>query len=175
MRPLRFWCLAVTLLGGRVWAGGVTFGPNDVETVFAIGKSDDGNQFQYALRLEPDCTISMKDPVFGYWREYDKGPNRLVPMGWLDGFGYGIDRQKVNPDKKGLTMSIKTAATRVIEIVVTRAGGHCEASAFLPINGKRAQLKLIFVQLSGPLSVSSVAIHGVEVATGQPLVERVMQ
>ena len=175
MRLVRPLCIAVMIFSWPVLAGGVTFGPHDVETVFAIGKSDDGNQFQYALRLEADCTISTREPVFGYWREYDKGPNKLVQMGWLDGFGYGIDKQKVNADKTGLTMSIKTAATRVIEIIAKRVGERCEATAYTPINGKRAQLKLIFVQLSGPLSVSSVAIRGVDAATGEALVERVMQ
>jgi hypothetical protein len=74
-----------------------------------------------------------------------------------------------------VTIVIKTASTRPIDIVAKRQGKGCVATAFTAIAGKRAELKSIFLQLSGPLSVSSVAIKGVDLESGQPVVERVVQ
>jgi hypothetical protein len=85
--------LSLLAAGSRSEAAeAVHFGPSDVQTVFAIGKSDDHNQMQYAVRLTKDCRPAGKEPVFGYWREYDNH-ERLLPMGWLDSFAYGIDRR----------------------------------------------------------------------------------
>ncbi len=150
----------------------VRFGSNDVKIVFAIGKSDDHNQVQYALRLTPDCLPATKAPVFGYWRLYDDH-ERLLPMSWLDSIAYGIGSQAVKSSE--VTMTIKTAPDRVISIEVGRdADGRCSARPYVSILGHRARLSLIFLKLSGPLSVSWVEIRGTSVDTGEPVVERVL-
>lgn len=166
---------AAGLLAFAASADAVKFGPNDIETVFVIGKSDDGNQMQYGVHLDAQCALDGKEPVFRYWRELDKGPKALVAPTWFDGFGYGIDKQTVKADKASVTMTIKPAPTRVIEIVVKKEGEKCVATAFTPIAGKRAELKMIFIQLSGPLSVSAVTIRGAELEGGKAVSERVVQ
>lgn len=176
--PLHRLVLAVTtsVLSLSAYADNVKFGPNDVQTVFVIGKSDDGNQVQYGLKLDANCQMAGKEPLFGYWRELDKGPDApLKSFGFLDGFGYGIEKQTVKSDKTTLTMSIKPAATRVIEIVARRDGEKCVATAFTTIAGKKAELKMIFVQLSGPLSVSFISIRGTELEGSKPVAERVVE
>ncbi len=156
-------------------ADAVKFGPHDIETVFVIGKSDDGNQMQYGVHLDAQCALEGKEPVFRYWRELDKGPKALVAPTWFDGFGYGIEKQTVKADKASVTMAIKPAPTRVIEIVVKKEGEKCVATAFTPIAGKRAELKMIFIQLTGPLSVSAVTIRGLDLEGGKAVSERVVQ
>lgn len=165
--------LSLFVVGSRVEATeAVRFGPSDVQIVFAIGKSDDHNQVQYAVRLTKDCRPVGKEPVFGYWREYDNH-ERLLPMGWLDSFAYGIGSQAVRPTG-AISMSIKTAPNREIDIEVSRgADGVCAARPYIKILGRRARLSLIFLKLSGPFSVSWVEIRGTDVETGQPIVERV--
>ena len=149
----------------------VRFGPNDVKTVFAIGKSDDHNQVQYALRLTPECRPLSREPMFGYWREYDNH-ERLLPMSWLDSLGYGISSQVVRASR--VEMTIRTAPDRVISIEVSREpDGSCSARPFVTILGRRARLSLIFLKVSGPVSVSWVEIRGTAVDTGEPIVERV--
>ncbi len=167
---------ALSMLSLNAYADDVKFGPNDVQTVFAIGKSDDGNQVQYGLKLDAHCQMAGKEPLFGYWRELDKGPGApLKSFGFLDGFGYGIEKQSVKSDKTTLIMSIKPAATRVIEIVSRREGEKCAATAFTTIASKKAELKMIFVQLSGPMSVSSIQIKGTELDGGKAVSERIVQ
>lgn len=149
----------------------VRFGPYDVKTVFAIGKSDDHNQVQYALKLDAECRPAGAEPVFGYWREYDNH-ERLLPMSWLDQMGYGIGRQQVKGQR--VSMSIKTAANRDIDIVATKnADGTCHADPYTNIGGRRARLRLIFLQLSGPFSVDWVELRGTDPETGEALTERV--
>lgn len=149
----------------------VKFGPHDVPIVFAIGKSDDHNQVQYALKLTPECRPVGGAPVFGYWREYDNR-ERLLPMSWLDTIAYGIGSQAVSADS--VTMTIKTAPERAISIEVLRdVEGRCSARPYTLISGRRARLSLIFLKLSGPFSVSWVEIRGTAVDTGEPIVERV--
>lgn len=150
---------------------GVSFGAHDVQTVFAIAKSDDHNQVQYAIQLDQDCRPRSSTPVFGYWRAYDLD-GKLLPMSWLDGFAYGIRSQRSGPDK--VVITIKTAPTRPIEIELAReADGRCVARPHTLIAGKRARLSLIFLKLSGPLSVAWVEIRGTALDTGRPIVERV--
>lgn len=152
-------------------AAEVRFDPFDVKTVFAIGKSDDGNQVQYALKLNSACHPVGNQPTFGYWREYDRH-ERLLPMGLLDQIGYGIAHQKVTGQH--VFIALNPAAGREIEIIAAaNADGTCHAAAFTTISGKRARLTLIFLQLSGPLSVKWVELRGVDDETGAALVERV--
>ena len=158
-----------------VWADAVKFGAHDVQTVFVIGKSDDGNQMQYGIHLDAQCVLEGKEPVYRYWRELDKGPNALVAPGWFDGLGYGIERQTVRADKLSVGITIKPAPTRLIEIVARKEGERCQAAAYTAISGKKAELKMIFIQLSGPLSVSAVTIRGVDLTSGEPVSERIVQ
>jgi hypothetical protein len=155
----------------------VRFGPHDVQTTFAIGKSDDGNQVQYGLRLDEDCRPVGEEPVVGYWRMYDDGPDApLLPLSWLDRTAYGIDRQVLSPQGPAgptVVMAIRTAPRREIELWVSQApDGTCLASARTRINGRTALLKLIYIKLSGPF-VSWVEIRGVAVAGAEALAERV--
>jgi Domain of unknown function (DUF4833) len=155
----------------------VTFGPHDVPTVFAISKSDDGNQVQYGLRLDADCRPVGPEPVVGYWREYDKGPAApLVPFSWLDRTAYGIESQGVSPPgSKGpaVAMNIRATPNRLIDIWVHReADGTCRAEPRATISGRRAVLKLIYVKLSG-IFVNWVEIRGVALDDGTPVTERV--
>jgi hypothetical protein len=110
-------------------------------------------------------------PTFGYWREYDHH-ERLIPMGLLDQIGYGISHQKVSGQH--VFIALNPAANREIELVASQsADGTCHAEAFTTIMGKRARLVLIFLQLSGPLSVKWVELRGVDDATGAALTERI--
>ena len=173
---LRWVILAMAMtMSHTVWADAVKFGPNDVQTVFVIGKSDDGNQMQYGIHLTHQCLLEGKEPVYRYWRELDKGPNALVAPTWFDGFGYGIERQTVRADKLSVSMTIKPAPTRLIEIVARKEGEKCQATAYTAISGKKAELKMIFIQLSGPLSVSAITIRGVDLTSGEAVSERIVQ
>ena len=58
------------------------FGKNDVETVFAIGKSDDGNQVQYAVRLDASCNIVGADHEWISRQFSSKVADKFANVGW---------------------------------------------------------------------------------------------
>ena len=58
--------------GGTAQAQGVSFGPNDVQSVFHVSKSQNRNQVHYALRLDQQCRPVGKAPVYGYWKKLEK-------------------------------------------------------------------------------------------------------
>jgi hypothetical protein len=174
------WSFAA-LLGLAVPAWGrdvVRFGPHDVPNVFAIGKSDDGNQVQYGLRLDADCKPVGPEPVQGYWHTYDEGPAApLLDLNWLDRTAYGTEQQKVSPRGPGgpaVSMIIRTAPTRLIEFWVTVApSGACRAEARTPLLGRPAVLKLIYLQLGGFILPQWVELRGLAIDDGAELKERV--
>jgi hypothetical protein len=169
---------AVLLAGAPAWADEyVHFGPHDVQTVFAIGKSDDGNQVQYGLRLDEQCKPVGKEPVVGYWRTYDLGPTSpLLPFSWMDKLAYAIDRQAVfprGPEGPAAEMTIRTASKRLIELFVTPGpDGTCRGEARTPLRGRPAVLKLIYVKLTG-IFIDWVELRGVALDDGQEVKERV--
>ena len=175
MRSRRFVQLAAVLVPLLALGASVQFGPNDVATVFAIGKSDDGNEVQYAVRLDDTCALVGKEPVFGYWRLHDEGPGVTKTMSFMDQFGYGISSQKVASDRQSVTIQLKTASGHPIDIHTRREGGRCVATPLATIGGERAELQRIFLQLSGPLSVAWVSISGVSLTGREKRSERLTQ
>src|SRR4051812_47225394 len=71
------------------------FGDHDVRTMFVIGKNTDKNEVQFGIRLDADCLPIGDEPIYNYWRQYEKGPEVTEDLNFLDKTGYGIKRQKV--------------------------------------------------------------------------------
>ena len=49
-------------------------------SLFTIGKSQNKNQVQYAIRVDGQCVPVPGAPVFAYWRMLELGPTRLEPL-----------------------------------------------------------------------------------------------
>jgi Domain of unknown function (DUF4833) len=169
--------LVLTMSPSSAQAHEPSFGANDLETLFFISKSDDHNRVDYGMRLDGRCVPIGKDPVFPYWREFEPPPPvRTKPMGAFSKLGYGISKQEVlRRSDAGAEHAIQLRQVdRVIYITTTRgANGRCAALVRTRIGTvEYAELRSIFVKLSGPLSVSYIDIKGKDLKTGQPLEER---
>jgi len=169
--------LALVATPRAVLAGDPSFGPHDVETLFSIGKSDDRNRVDYAMRLDANCSPAGEDPVFPYWREFERSPPvRTKSMGMFSKMGYGISTQKTlrrTPTGSEHAIRLKQVE-RVLYITTTKgADGRCSALVRTKISGiDYAELRSIYVKLSGPLSVAYIDIQGKNLSTGQRLEER---
>jgi hypothetical protein len=153
------------------------FGPYDVRTIFVIGKNTDRNEVQFGIRLDADCVPVGDEPVYPYWRQFEKGPDVTEDLNFLDKTGYGIKSQKVErPAPAGTTgrvvLRLRAASDRTIAIDVRKEGKACVADALTFLSGTAARLQRIHVQLSGPLSVDYLELRGVRVDNKQPIVER---
>jgi hypothetical protein len=151
------------------------FGPHDVRTMFVIGKNTDRNEVQFGIRLDADCVPVGDEPVYPYWRQYEKGPDVTEDLNFLDKTGYGIKSQTVeqrSPSGSKVVMRLRATSSRTIAIYTRKDGNACVAEPLSNISGVAARLQRIHVQLSGPLSVSYIDISGIRTDNGQPIVER---
>ena len=153
------------------------FGANDVETLFFISKSDDRNRVDYGMRLDSHCAPYGEEPVFPYWRDFEPPlPGRTRSLGFFAKLGYGISTQQVvQRSAMGGETTIKLRQVGRALSITTRRGadGRCSALVRTPIaTAGYAELVSIFVKLAGPLSVTYIDIKGKDLATGQPIEER---
>lgn len=166
--------VAATALSRRADADDARFGPNDVRTVFVIGKSDDKNQVQYGIHLDKACVPIGDEPVYAYWRQLERGPDVVEDLNLLDKTVYGIRDQKVlerSPEKSKVLMTVKATPDRGIAILTRLRDGKCVAEPIAFINKEPSTLESVFVHIAGFMSVDWVEIRGQ--LNGKPVVERV--
>jgi hypothetical protein len=169
--------LALFAVPSSARAGEPSFGTNDIETLFFIAKSDDKNRVDYGMRLDKTCAPYGDEPVFPYWREFEPPPPvRTKPMSAFAKMGYGISTQKVvKRSAAGGEHVIKLKQVDRTIYISTKKGanGRCSALVRMKIASVDfAELRSVFVMLSGPLSVSYLDIKGKDPKTGRALQER---
>lgn len=156
--------VAVTCLLPGVAAAEISFGANDVATVFFINKSDDHNRVDYGIRLDRTCSPVNDDAVFPYWREFENSPPvRTHGLNFMDKIGYGIADQKLV--KKSATGGVHTMKLKQLNRTITittklEADGKCSATGRTTVGGQDAQLLSVYVKLAGAMSVDYIEIHG---------------
>jgi hypothetical protein len=173
------WCalasLATLLVAPPAFAEG-RFGPYDIRTLFAIDKSNDRNRVEYGIRLDKDCVPAGSEPVYAYWRQYERGPEVTDDLNFGDRTVYGIKDQHVDVQPGGGTrvvIRLRATSSRSIGIYVRKERGVCVADSMTFIAGTPARLNLIHVELAGFLSVRWIELRGQRTDSGQPIVERV--
>jgi hypothetical protein len=155
-------------------AGDPRFGPNDIPTLFVIGKSDDRNEVQYGIHLDKECVPIGSEPVYAYWRQLERGPNITEDLNMLDRTVYGIKEQKVlkrSPEESKVLMTLKATPERAVAVFTRRRDDKCVAESIAFINNAPARLERVFVHVAGFLKVDWIEIRGL--ANGKPVVERV--
>jgi hypothetical protein len=169
--------LAVLTQSSDAHAGAVSFGANDVQTVFFISKSDDRNRVDYGIHLNDHCAPTGDDAMFPYWREFEPPPPvRTHTLGIFEYVPYGFSEQRlVHRSQTGGDQLVRLKQLdRPIAVRARKDGDHCVAIAYARVAGvEGAQLVSVFAKLSGATSVDYVDIHGKNTATGADLVERV--
>jgi Domain of unknown function (DUF4833) len=152
------------------------FGPNDIATLFAIKKSENKNEVHYGIHLDDSCQPVGDEPIFAYWRDFEKGPNVLSDLGILEKKGYGIKGQwvqKRSPDDSRILMNLNATPDRGILITTKKTDGKCVAQAIATINKESALLEQVFVHIAGFLSVDWIELRGFRL--GKPAIERVIK
>jgi hypothetical protein len=146
------------------------FAPTDVPSVFYIGKSENKNQVHYALQLDERCAPRGAAPVFGYWRNLEKGPSDLSPLLGIEQPAYGIATQSVSGNTVRVTL--RALPERPIAITARKEAGGCSAVASVRINGAEARLRDVWVKLAWPLGVDHLLVTGWN-QSGQPVREMI--
>jgi hypothetical protein len=166
--------LGALALGPDAQAEG-RFGAHDIQTLFVIGKNTDKNEVQFGIHLDKDCSPLGDEPIYAYWRQYEKGPEVTEDLNFLDKTGYGIKSQKVEkrtPTGGKVNLVLKATPERGIGIFVHKEGSSCVAEPLAFISGVTARLERIHVQLKSFLSIDYIEIRGKRVDDKQAIVER---
>lgn len=153
------------------------FGPFDVQTVFYISKSNDGDHVDYGMRLDQHCAPVDENAVFPYWRELDHPPPvRSHPLTFFQYFAYGFSEQRsLERGPSGGKYLVQLKQVKRPILIETKQGpeGRCVATAYTLIQHEEsARLDYVFVKVAGTMSADYVDVHGTNIATGQALVER---
>lgn len=153
----------------RAFAWVVTFGLSTAIVaesrlnLFYIKRNKNRNEVHYAVRYdEKSCKPIGAEPVYGYWRVLEEGPDVYEPIGRFERIAYGIQSQEIKGND--LVIQLKAFPDRAIRIAFDAAMG-CKITPFLPINGQEAMLKFISVFAEEGLikpTVKYVDINGVK-------------
>ncbi len=145
--------------------------PKTKERLFFLQRNLNQNTIVYDARLNPDGSFA-DDPIDVYWLRYQSTGERKE-LTWLQRtFAYGYSAKK---DRKDGTFWITLTAYngRKIHLQKDREGNPI---ATVTIDGKHAKLEYIWVFADNSSSwpkVLHVDLHGRDLLTGKPLVERI--
>ncbi len=126
------------------------------------------------MKLDEDCQPIGNEPVFAYWRDFEKVPEVTDDLSAIERSLYGVRDQKVLarvPGESKILMSLKATPQRGIAIFVRKRDRKCMSESIATINGAPAHLERVFVHVAGIMSVDWIELRGQ--LNGQPAVERV--
>ena len=172
-------CCAPALLPGRLRAADPpprTLPGNPVRSVFFISKSENKNQVHYAVRVDALCRPHGKRPMYGYWRDFEDGPNATSALLSHEQSAYGLTAPRwVRHGKEGgqVRIGLRGFPDRPLTIETFRAQDGCRARAYTTIARRAAVLRSIYVELGFLFSIDYVLVRGYHVADGRPVQEKV--
>lgn len=120
----------------------------DLNSIFFISKSDNGNQVHYGVKTNADCSLKTAKPVYPYWKLQN---GRLEGLLAMEVPAFGIARQSVSGNE--VVMEVNgfkgRGISRPIMIRSTpSANKGCQISAFTQINGESSQLLRVHIDLT---------------------------
>jgi hypothetical protein len=171
--------LCLTALAGVLVAQGASgqrVPERDVRSVFLVAKSENRNQVHYGLRVDDACAPVGREPVYAYWRMFERGPLATEPLLGIERPAYGFAEQRpLDRGERGGAVRVRLAAMPDRPILVQSGvrDGVCTASAATTISGVPAALESVFVQLRWPFGIAHMVVAGRALADGRELRERI--
>jgi hypothetical protein len=144
-------------------------------SVFFIAKSENRNQVHYGVRVDANCRPKGKRPVYAYWRDLEDGPKATSPILKHELPAYGINRPhwiKQYDDGGRMRISLRGFPERPLILETYQRDARCRARALTKIKDQSALLRSIYVALGFLFSVDYVVVHGLRVADGRPIQEK---
>ncbi|QHV94342.1 DUF4833 domain-containing protein [Spirosoma endbachense] len=179
MKKVHSWILVTTLfLAGYLPAKALSDSfpqpHRSANQLFYIQRSKDINTIVYEANLSANKKLDPNKPLQVYWIRYaEKGQREdLSPIQWQMAYGYTHKPSTAGPDAYDINLN----AFRKHPLQVVRYQG--KPIAMTLINGERARLQKVFVQLD-PKSrlvphVQYIEMYGVDLDKGKPVYERII-
>lgn len=168
------WCVAGTAASTPT-ANTATAIWSNTQSVFHISKSENHNEVHYSVRVDPKCHPVGPQPIFGYWRDYEKGPRAVSPLLSHELPAYGLmPVRSIEPSDLGgkIRVSLRAFPERLLTVEIQRAGSGCAARAVTTLQKQSAVLNSIFVQIGFLFSVEYAIARGARLPDGAALQEK---
>jgi hypothetical protein len=147
-----------------------------VQSVFHISKSENRNEVHYAVRVDASCRPAGQQPLFGYWRDFEKSPRAVSPLLSHEQPAYGLTPPRgieQTPTGGRVRVSLRAFPERPLSIETQRQGAICQARALTSFGNQPGVLNSIFVQIGFLFSVEYAIVRGVRLSDGQPAQEKI--
>jgi hypothetical protein len=147
-----------------------------VQSLFHIAKSENKNQVHYAVKVDAACKPVGERPVYGYWRELERGPKVTSPLLDHEQRAYGVNEPrsiKRLASSAEILVSLRAFPERPLIIQVFQAESRCVARTVTQIQKQSALLQSIYIDLGFLFSVNYALLTGVRVQDGQRVQEKV--
>jgi hypothetical protein len=164
---------ALSLLTAPLLAAPASSTP--VQSVFHIAKSENRNEVHYAVRVDAACRPVGAQPIYGYWHEFEKGPQVVSPLLEHEQPAYGLTppREIQRSDAGGqIKVSLRAFPDRPLVVATGRQNNRCGARAYVLIQKGPAMLESIYVKIGFLFSVDYAITRGLRVPDGAPVQEK---
>jgi hypothetical protein len=176
LSPLCCVMLALVMLGSTPVASATKPAFTVLGSVFFIAKSENKNQVHYAVKVDDHCRPVGNSPLYGYWREQERGPRVTSPLLKHEQSAYGLTEPRwIKPRDQGgeIRIGLRGFPDRPLTIETYMSEAQCRARARTTIAGQDAVLSSIFVQIGFLFSIDYVILRGTRLADGKPVQEKV--
>jgi hypothetical protein len=147
-----------------------------VQSIFHIAKSENKNQVHYAVKVDADCKPVGTKPIYGYWRELERGPQITSALLDREQRAYGVNEPRSIRQLAGsaeILVSLRAFPERPLVVQVFQNAGRCVARTVTQINGQSALLQSIYIDIGFLFSINYAQLTGVRVQDGQRVQEKV--
>ena len=113
--------------------------------LFFIERNKNKNEVHYQIHVDGNCRITSDEPITGYWKVIEEGPDKTRKFTVFDNMAYSIINQKV--ENNWVFFNLKALKTRLIKSTVKQnpSTNTCESVVQTKINNKWADLERIYV------------------------------
>ncbi|HEY2733451.1 MAG TPA: DUF4833 domain-containing protein [Polyangiales bacterium] len=147
-----------------------------LDSVFHIEKSENKNQVHYGVHVDADCRPLGAQPVYAYWREFEKGPHVVSDLLGHELPAYGLTAPRsISTAAHGgeIHIGLRGFPERPLAIQTGRFGSSCGARAFTTIQKQPAVLRSIYVKIGFLFSIEYVIVRGLRIADAAAIEEKV--
>jgi hypothetical protein len=147
-----------------------------VQSIFHIAKSENKNQVHYAVKVDDACKPVGARPIYGYWRELERGPTVTSALLDHEQRAYGVNeprsiRQLASSAE--IVVSLRAFPERPLVVQVFQAEGRCMARTVAQIQRQAALLQSIYIDIGFLFSINYAMLTGVRVQDGQRVQEKI--
>lgn len=147
-----------------------------VQSIFHIAKSENENQVHYAVHVDQACRPIGTRPIYGYWRELERGPTVTSPLLDHEQRAYGLNEPrsiKLLDGTAEIRISLRGFPECPLVVQVFRVADRCAARTYTQIQRQPALLSSIYIDLGFLFSVNYAIVRGVLVQDGKAVQEKV--